>query len=220
MRTDLSSSRALILDFDGLIVDTEMAVYRAWNEFYEAEGQHLTMAQWSSAVGYVSNFDPRAHLELLTRRVYDWPAHEVELVRRTRELAFAQPVLPGVEALLREGARLGYRIGAASNSTADWVGPGLERLGLRLWFETIRTREDVARHKPAPDVYLLALADLGITTPERSFAFEDSEPGVRAAKAAGLYVVAVPNLLTRGQDLSLADEIRESLAGFQLDGRG
>ena len=65
-------------------------------------------------------------------------------------------------------------------------------------------------------MYLGALADLGVTSPEGSFAFEDSEPGVRAAKAAGLYVVAVPNQLTRGQDLSLADEVRESLAGFAL----
>ena len=216
MQTDPLPSRALIFDFDGLVVDTEIAVYQAWNEFYEREGQHLTMNDWRSAVGYVNGFDPRAHLEMLTSRAYDWPAHEVELVRRTRELAFGQPVLPGVEALLAQGARRGFRIGAASNSTADWVGPGLERLGLRRWFETIRTRESVERHKPAPDVYLRALADLGITAPEHSFAFEDSEPGVRAAKAAGLYVVAVPNQLTRGQDLSLADEIRESLEGFAL----
>ena len=219
MPNDPATPRALILDFDGLVVDTEIAVYQAWKEFYEDEGQHLTIEQWHRAVGYVNGFDPRAHLELLTRRVYDWPAREVELVRRTRELAYAQPVLPGVETLLAQGARLGYRIGAASNSTADWVGPGLERLGLRKWFETIRTRESVERHKPAPDVYLRALADLGITVPARSFAFEDSEPGVRAAKAAGLYVVAVPNQLTRGQDLSLADEIRESLEEFQLEGR-
>ena len=222
MQTDpaASSPRALILDFDGLVVDTEIAVYEAWREFYEEEGQHLTRGQWQQAVGYVKGFDPRAHLELLTRRVYDWEAREVELVRRTRELAFVMPVLPGVAALLEQGARLGYRIGAASNSTADWVGPGLERLGLRNWFETIRTRESVENHKPAPDVYLRALADLGVTEPGRSFAFEDSEPGVRAAKAAGLYVVAVPNQLTRGQDLSLADEVRESLEDFRLPETG
>ena len=216
MTTDPARPRALILDFDGLVVDTEIAVYEAWREFYEGEGQHLTMGQWQQAVGYVNGFDPRAHLELLTTRAYDWPAHDVELVRRTRELALSQPVLPGVTELLAEGTRLGYRIGAASNSTADWVGPGLERLGLRKWYQVVRTRESVQRHKPAPDVYLGALADLGVTSPEGSLAFEDSEPGVRAAKAAGLYVVAVPNQLTRGQDLSLADEVRDSLAGFAL----
>ncbi len=216
MPTDPAPPRALILDFDGLVVDTEIAVYQAWNEFYEREGHHLTMGQWQQAVGYVNGFDPRAHLESLTCRVFDWAASDVELVRRTRELARAQPVLPGVAELLAQGARLGYRIGAASNSTADWVGPGLERLGLRHWFQAVRTRESVHRHKPAPDVYLGALADLGIASPEGSFAFEDSEPGVCAAKAAGLYVVAVPNPLTRGQDLSLADVILESLEGFRL----
>ena len=57
-------------------------------------------------------------------------------------------------------------------------------------------------------MYLGALADLGITDAAGSLAFEDSEPGVRAAKAAGLHVVAVPHHLTRHQNFSLADEIR------------
>ena len=74
--------------------------------------------------------------------------------------------------------------------------------------------DTVARPKPQPDVYLAALADLEVSTSVGSFAFEDSEPGVRAAKAAGLYVVAVPNELTRHQDLSLADEICGSLSEF------
>ena len=92
----------------------------------------------------------------------------------------------------------------------------MERLGLRHYFEVVRTVDTVARPKPQPDVYLGALADLGLSTAVGSLAFEDSEPGVRAAKAAGLYVVAVPSELTRHQDLSLADETQASLAGFRL----
>ncbi len=64
--------RALILDFDGLIVDTEMSEYVAWKEIYEGEGAHLGVDDWLSAVGYVNGFDPRAHLEKLTGREYDW----------------------------------------------------------------------------------------------------------------------------------------------------
>ena len=197
--------RALILDFDGLIVDTEMPGYLAWQEIYENEGVHLELADWLNAVGYVNGFDPRAHLTKLTGRTFDWPAREVRVTERARELILAQPVLPGVEELIHQGLELGYRLAIASNSTADWVIPGLERLGLRGFFETVCTVDQVARPKPQPDIYLDALARLGLTTAAGSYAFEDSHPGVQAA-----------NPLTRHQDLSLADEIHDSLAGFVL----
>ena len=212
-----SPPRALIMDFDGLILDTEMAVYQAWREFYESEGEHLEMTDWLNAVGYVNGFDPRSHLEKLTGRGFHWPTHDPVLPRRTVELVSALPPFPGVTALIEHAAQLGYRLGMASNSSADWVLPGLERLGLKKWFKVVRTRETVEHHKPAPDIYLGALADLGIALPPvGSLAFEDSAPGVRAAKAAGLYVVAVPNRLTRHQDLSAADEILDSLEGYEL----
>lgn len=205
--------RALILDFDGLIVDSEMPEYLAWKELYASEGAHLELEDWLNAVGYVNGFDPRAHLEKITGRGYDWEAMNIARSHRAHELVAAQPVLPGVLSLLDRGRELGYRLGVASNSTASWVLPGLERLGLTAYFATVRTRESVARPKPAPDLYLLALADLGASA-EGSFAFEDSEPGVGAAKDAGLHVIAVPNALTQHQDLTRADARLDSLADF------
>ena len=207
---------ALLLDFDGLMTDTETPGYQAWSELYTREGTRLEISDWLDAVGYVNGFDPRAHLERLTGRAFDWGSLAPQITTRARELIAASPVLPGVASLIERGLAAGYRLGVASNSTADWVVPGLERLGLRKHFEVVRTVETVARPKPQPDVYLAALADLGCSTPEGSLAFEDSEPGVRAAKSAGLYVVAVPNALTRHQDLSLADEILSSLTGYRL----
>ncbi len=175
------------------------------------------MADWLRRSGTLTVSIPARISKNSPAAPFDWPDHDSALSQRTLELVKTLPPLPGVRALLENGARLGYRIGVASNSSADWVRPGLERLGLRHWFSVVRTRETVARHKPAPDVYLAALADLGIALPPAgSIAFEDSEPGVRAAKAAGLYVVAVPNDLTRDQDLSLADEIRDTLEGYEL----
>ena len=207
--------RALILDFDGLIADTEMSEYVAWKEIYEGEGAHLGMDDWLSAVGYVNNFDPRAQLERLTRREYDWQRVDARRRLRVQELNARLETLPGVRDLIEQGTQLGYRLGVASNSTADWVRPGLERLGLAKFFHVVRTVDTVRRPKPAPDVYQAVLSDLGIGG-AHGYAFEDSEPGVRAAKAAGLYVVAVPNALTRHQDLSMADEIRENLVGYRL----
>lgn len=210
------NSRALIFDFDGLMIDTEMPAYQAWRELYDREGATLTVADWLGAVGYVDGFDPRRSLERLTGRAYDWPVLDALVSARARELITAAGPLPGVAALLESGRREGFRLAVASNSSADWVVPGLERLGFRHYFDAVRTVDTVARPKPQPDVYLGALEDLGITTAAHCLAFEDSEPGVRAAKAAGLYVVAVPNALTRHQDLSLADEVRPSLEGFDL----
>ena len=211
------AARALILDFDGLIVDTEMSEYRAWKEIYESEGAHLGLEDWLRAVGYVNGFDPRAHLEKLTGRTMDWQKLDARRRHRIQELNTSLETLPGVRAFIEQGLRLGYRLGVASNSTADWVLPGLERLGLSKAFAVVRTVDTVARPKPAPDVYLATLSDLGVTA-AGGYACEDSEPGVRAAKAAGLYVITVPNPLTRHQDLSMADEIRESLEGARLPG--
>ena len=207
--------RALILDFDGLIVDTEMSEYLAWKEIYEGEGAHLGMDDWLGAVGYVNGFDPRANLTRLTGREYNWQAVDARRRRRVQELNARTETLPGVRELIEQGTRRGYRLGVASNSTADWVRPGLARLGLDKFFSVVRTVDTVARPKPAPDVYQAVLHDLGVDS-ARGYAFEDSEPGVRAAKAAGLYVVAVPNALTRHQNLSMADEILPNLAGFSL----
>ena len=212
---DTFPKRALILDFDGLIADTEMSEYRAWKEIYEEHGTHLGMDDWRSAVGYVNGFDPRSHLEKLTGREFDWLTIDAQRRCRIQELNASLETLPGVRALIEQGVQLGYRLGVASNSTADWVGPGLQRLGLREFFGVVRTVDTVARPKPAPDVYLGVLADLGADS-DGGYAFEDSEPGVRAAKAAGMYVIAVPNMLTQHQDLSLADEIRNTLEGYRL----
>lgn len=210
------TARALILDFDGLMVDSEMCEYVAWREIYEGEGAHLTIQDWLGAVGYVNGFDPRAHLESQVGRKLDWTALEPRRATRIRDLhaALDRP-LPGVDALIRQGAALGFRLGVASNSDTAWLTAGLSRLGWTGRFETVRTRNDVQRPKPAPDVYRRVLADLG-ADPARSIAFEDSQPGVTAAKAAGLFVVAVPNELTQMQDLSAADLHVVTLEGFNL----
>ena len=212
--------RALIFDFDGLMVDTEMPVYEAWQEIYRAYGATLTLGEWLGAVGYVHGFDPRRRLAEATGRTdLDWVAIEAELDRRVGELMTGQGLLPGVADILRAGAAAGWRLGVASNSTTDWVVPNLERLGLRKMFETVRTRESVTRPKPAPDVYLAALGDLlgpDADPGAGSMAFEDSQPGVEAAAAAGLRVVAIPSALTRHQDLSRAHETVATLAGYRL----
>ena len=86
---------------------------------------------------------------------------------------------------------------------------------MRDRFQVVRTREMVASAKPAPDLFLAALAGLGLE-PHEAIVIEDSAHGVTAAKAAGLFTIAVPNPVTARLDLSAADRVVPSLAGFSL----
>jgi len=91
----------------------------------------------------------------------------------------------------------------------------LERLGLNQW-DCIRCRDDVARAKPDPDLYLAVALELGVA-PAEAVAIEDSPTGCLAARAAGLYCVAVPNRMTADLDFDAADVRLDSLADVSLE---
>jgi beta-phosphoglucomutase-like phosphatase (HAD superfamily) len=202
---------ALIFDFDGLIIDTEVPVYRAWSEVYEQHGERLSLDFWATIIGYgIDRFDPMADLESRIGRPLD--RDEVQAARRLRQvqLTMALEILPGVLDWRRDAVALGVRLGVASSSDRAWVAGHLERLGLDGW-DCVRTGDDVAATKPSPDLYLSALECLGVA-PGAAMAVEDSGVGVLAAKAAGLYCVAVPSALTASHDFGAADLVLRSLA--------
>ena len=212
--------RALIFDFDGLILDTETPDLLAWQELYREHGQALSAQTWGQIVGgtAASDFEPVAHLEALTGQRLDSP----RLCARAREKSLAiidqQPPLPGVLDYLEDGKQLGLKMAIASSSTHEWVEGHLNRLGLFSYFDTIQAREDVLRTKPEPDLFLSALSTLNVR-PEQAVVFEDSPNGVLAARRAGIFVVAVPNPLTsqlkfEGEDLRLASLAERPLEGL------
>jgi len=216
--------RALVFDFDGLILDSEGPVFEAWSEVYRRHGQELSQSFWVTIIGRSPGFfDPFADLEKLVGHSLDRDALQDERRLRERELVEAQPVLPGVREWHRDARRMGLKLGVASSSSASWVTGHLERLGLGGW-DCIRCREHVRQAKPAPDLYQAAVACLGVT-PGAALAIEDSEHGVAAAKAAGLMALAVPCPLTSSHDLSSADLVlgslkERSLAQVMVDLRG
>lgn len=207
--------KALILDYDGLIVDTEWPLFELWCEVFAEHGAELTLTDWLTAVGYHMNFDPRGHLEKQIERKLDWTAMNRRLEEGYRKRIAAQLPLPGVTDLITDGIEQGFRIGVASNSTLEWVEPGLRRLGLAGSISSVQARDTVENPKPHPEVYLKVLQELEAET-SGSLAFEDSAPGIESAKAAGLTVIGVPNRLTRHQDLSAADLVLDSLEEFSL----
>lgn len=203
--------RALVFDFDGLILETEEPVYRSWLEVYEAHGEELPFERWVEIVGSTTaSFHPQHHLE---ERLGHPLAQEVldrRVLRRT-ELVLAKRLLPGVVELADEARRLGLHLGVASSSSSEWVKGHLERLGILDRFDCVRCRDDVANAKPAPDLYLAVLDCLGVA-PADAVAIEDSPNGITAARRAGMRCVAIPNSITARLDLSGADIVLGSLA--------
>lgn len=203
--------KALIFDFDGLIVDTEVAEFKAWQEVYAEHGAELALEVWADVVGAGAGyFDPIAHLERMIGRSVDRTNVAAWRRRRTLEIIDDLPILPGVEHYLAEAKRRRMRLGVASNSSCEWVEGHLERLGLLHHFDVVRCADHVENPKPAPDLYLSALRALDVA-PREAVAFEDSPHGVRAARAAGIYCVAIPSTLTRGLDFSDANLRVDSL---------
>jgi HAD superfamily hydrolase (TIGR01509 family) len=207
--------RALIFDFDGLILDTEGPIYRSWKELYEARGVPLPFEMWVKTVGSSNQaFDPQRYLEGKLRSKLAQDVLNFRAQRRA-ELVLAQPVLPGVTELADAAHEMGWKVGVASSSSRDWVSGHLERLGILDRFDCLRCRDDVQRVKPEPDLYLAVLDCLGIVADE-ALAIEDSPNGIVAAKRAGLRCVAVANPITAGLDLSQADLRLASLAEVTL----
>lgn len=205
--------RALVFDFDGLILDTETPLIDAYAAVHEQHGVAFDRSLFIRSVGHADYaFDPwhgfsphadRAELELQRRAAKD-------------DFILQQPVLPGVLALFDAARAEGLRLGLASNSPHSWCYAHLTRLGLFAHLNFVACRDDVPSPKPEPDLYRLAVNQLGVR-PHEAVAFEDSYPGTLAARRAGLKVVAVPNPSTAHHDFSHADLKLASLAEVSLE---
>ncbi|HZD56255.1 MAG TPA: HAD family hydrolase [Anaerolineales bacterium] len=209
--------RALIFDFDGLILDTEGPIYQSWRELFQKYDCDLRLETWAKIIGVpVGTLDPFTLLEEKLGYPVDRAALSPERRAREDELNARQPVLPGVEAYIAEAKRLGLGLAIASSSSCKWITRHLTRLGLLSHFDCIRASDDVDRAKPDPDLYLSALECLNVE-PHQAIALEDSPNGVMAAKRAGLFCVAVPNPLTRELPLDHADLRLDTLAEMPLE---
>ncbi|MCG6922989.1 MAG: HAD family hydrolase [Acidobacteria bacterium] len=187
---------AVILDFDGLIVDTETPIFEAWCGAYERRGQVLGLDQWQHALGTHGGFDAHEHLESLVGETLSREELQREVREASRRTSESRPLLPGVEALLHDAKDLGLARAVASSSSCGWVEGWLSRHGIREMLDVIVARDDVTRVKPDPELFLLAARRLGVA-PRGCLVFEDSPNGMRAARAAGMRCVAVPNAITR-----------------------
>ncbi len=202
--------KGIIFDFDGLIIDTEMPGCNAWAELFNQHGFSFTIEDWKKAIGTgPSAYDPAQHLSQLTNGLLDPLVIQEQTLDRARELIELQPMLPGVLDFLIAAQRLGFPMAVASSSNREWVEGYLTKLDIRKYFKVVCTSNDVTNVKPDPELFLLAAKRLGIS-PSEAVIFEDSPNGIKAAFAAGIPCIAIPNDITKSMDLSLATKIIDS----------
>ena len=209
--------RAFLFDFDGLILDTETASRSGWEWLYRRHGHELPQEKWAQVVGTTGVWDPMADLEDLVGAPLKRDslnelryAHELSLIE-------AEELRPGIADYLTAAELHGLKRAIVSSSTRPWIDGHLARLERAVgWHAIVTADHDHERAKPRPTMYLEALDVLHVGADE-AVVFEDSPNGVRAAKAAGIFVVAVPNAVTRDYGLDEADLVVGSLADLPPD---
>lgn len=184
--------RAVIFDFDGLLMDTESTSIASWEREW---------ARWGLELDREGFFAPHGgdvteqRYELLATAVGASYDREISHKRRSQdhdELNAALVLAEGLEQWLVEARLLGLRTAVASSSDVAWVKRHLHQVGAVDEFDVIVGGDLVSAHKPAPDIYELALSHLGLTN-QQAVAVEDTPHGVDAAHAAGLACIAIPN---------------------------
>lgn len=208
---------AVVFDLDGVILQTE----EVWDE---VRGRYV--------VEQGGRYDAAAQRAMMGMSAPEWsrylaedlgvPGTPEEIsadIVRLMEARYREelPLIPGArDAVERLAAR--WPLGLASSSNRPLIDAALELAGLDVFFQATVSSEEVARGKPAPDVYLEAARRLGVPA-ERCSAVEDSDSGIRSAKAAGMHTIAIPNPnFPPGEDaLALADLVLDSIADLTVD---
>lgn len=201
----------IIFDFDGVLVDTEWAIYQSWVWLYEREGQHISIETYAPCLGAgYSHWDPAAHLEELTGRRFDWEALTPVRQARINEDLLCAGLMDGTVELLDWCDAQGVGMAVASSSSRHWVEGWLRRLGIYGRFAGVFCRTDGYAVKPDPALFLAAQQCLGLPS-GACLVVEDSPNGILAASRAGIPGVAVPNRMTAAGDFSLATHRVKSL---------
>lgn len=213
----MTAIKAVVFDFDGLILDTETPSYEAFDRVYREHGAELPLEMFARCVGTsFAAFDPYAYLEEILGKPLERELIETRYKEIYSAIVQESSILPGVRENLARARELGLAVGLASSSSWGWIEPLLTRHGLLDRFDSFQTKDKVKRIKPDPELYLASLSELGVHGHE-AVSFEDSLNGFTAARAAGMRTVVIPNSVTRHLTFSGADLQLESMADMTLD---
>jgi HAD superfamily hydrolase (TIGR01509 family) len=202
---------AIIFDMDGLLFDTERISRASMIEVASAMGYPMTEAIFATLIGIPEDGN-RARLASVFGAAFDYDLMRArQQALNTERYGLARPLRPGARAIVEAVAALGIPCGVATSSSRAKAQSYLSHSDLLGVMQVILTRDDVARGKPFPDLYLAACAGLA-QPPAACLAIEDSPVGVRAAHAAGVPVIMVPDLLPATPEiaemaLAVADDL-------------
>jgi HAD superfamily hydrolase (TIGR01509 family) len=208
---------AVIFDHDGTLVDTESPDFEACTMLCREHNLALSEEYWAGiVVGRIGGYDTLYHDLFESKGITrDYMQQRLEYLWEIT-LQNTQ-LMPGVTDLLTQLSAHGYRLAVATASDKAWVDRWLDHFGIKSYFQSISTSNDIINNKPAPDVYLHAARQLGVS-PHKCLVFEDSPVGVEAAKSAGMTVVAVPNRVTRKLQFEQAHTVvKTGLTGVDLN---
>lgn len=197
--------KAILFDHDGTLVDSEPAHFRIWRQVLSGYGVDLSERQYAehyagvptraNALDAISRFSLAETAEALVRQ-----KARVMGEFLSRE---AFPPMPGALQIVRRFHALGLRLAIVTGSDSEVAMATTRTYALQPLFETVVAGDHVQRNKPHPDGYLLAIQRLNVTADE-CLAIEDTEHGLKAAVAAGIPCLAVPNAMSRHHDFSAA----------------
>jgi HAD superfamily hydrolase (TIGR01509 family) len=209
----MDSLRVVLFDFDGILVDTEWAIYQAWCRCFEAEGCDLPLSLYTRCIGSdFATWSPKTYLEELTGKTFDWEALDRERQQEIVHELSDEGVMDGVHDLIDVLRTREISLGVVSSSSHHWVDGWLDQLDIRQHFDHVVCRGDAPRIKPAPDLWLEAARRFAMP-PGHCLAIEDSHNGLISAQEAGMPVWVVPNRVTSVLDFSAAQARFDTLHG-------
>jgi HAD superfamily hydrolase (TIGR01509 family) len=202
---------AILFDFDGLVVDSEPHSIASWRAVLRERGAEIDAATLDRLLGLRLDETSRLLVERFSLTTSPAELGKAKMDYQIAHLAGNVRAMPGLKSLLDAIDRRGLRKAIASSGMRRYLEAALLAVGLAGRFRVIVSGEEVARGKPAPDVFLEGARRLGCS-PAACLVLEDAPNGLQAAKAAGMRVVAIPNDRSRQLDLSAADWQMPSLA--------
>lgn len=207
--------RAVLFDMDGVLINTEPLHYRMWKETFHNRGLEIDYEIYKDCIGTTDAFLMDLILKNYGRDFRydpDIPTERKTIEERMlREEGF--PEMAGVREMLHRLYEAGYLLAVASSSPLSRIEEAMDYIDAKPFFALLNTAENVARSKPAPDVYLDTAKKLGVS-PEECVVLEDSENGSIAADSAGMICVGLQNPDSGEQNLERAKKIIYSLEEF------
>lgn len=203
---------AVVFDMDGVIFDSERAVMNCWLELAQKYNIKDIEKPYFACVGTTMTRTREIMLETYGEDFpYDEYARESSLMYHEKYDGGKLPMKPGVMELLSYLKEKGKKIALASSTRRETVTNQLRWAGIIDYFDVIICGDMVERSKPAPDIFLKACQELGVS-PENTYAIEDSYNGIRAAHAGQLRPIMVPDLLEANDEMrGMAEYVCDNL---------